>query len=395
MAHRLPTPEERGELFARIAATAAERERACVEPHDQVEMIRRSGLTALTLDESMGGPGGSITDLMRFVVDLSEADPIVAHILRSHFLQMQMIRRLPPGQNRDRWIKEILSGAVFGNATSEREGALGTAEYATALTPDEDGWLLSGTKFYTTGTMYSDWVMVVAQLEGNKVARINLPLGREGIEIFDDWDGIGQHRTGTGTTRFTNVRVTRDDFVRLTDPADPQVGNESALMQLYLQAIMAGVLRAVVSDAAALLRSRTRTFDHAPSPTPAADPLLLETVGRLAATAFGAESAVLAAAGDIDAAYASERADEPDPELFRKASLSAALVKVHVDDVALKAAAGLFDVGGASSASRAKNLDRHWRNIRTLTLHNPTSYKSLAIGNLTVNGTPLPANGYF
>lgn len=395
MAYRLPTGQERAELFARIAATAAERERGCVDPHEQVDMVRGSGLTALTLDESLGGPGGDIADLMRFVIDLSAADPIVAHILRSHFLQMQMIRRLPAGPNRDRWIKEILSGAVFGNATSEREGALGTAEYATVLTPDADGWRLSGTKFYTTGTMYSDWVMAVAQFDGSKVARINLPLDREGIEILDDWDGMGQHRTGTGTTRFTNVRVTKDDFVRITDPADPQVGNESALMQLYLQAIMAGVLHAVVADAAAVLRSRTRTFDHAPAPVLTADPLMLETVGRLAASAHAAESAVLAAAADIDAAYASERAGAPDPELFRRASLSAALVKVHVDDIAPKAANTLFDVGGASSASRTRNLDRHWRNIRTLTLHNPTSYKSLAIGNLIVNDAPLPANGYF
>ncbi|NED68239.1 acyl-CoA dehydrogenase, partial [Streptomyces sp. SID10244] len=61
----------------------------------------------------------------------------------------------------------------------------------------------------------------------------------------------------------------------------------------------------------------------------------------------------------------------------------------------LRAATDLFDIGGASSASRSKNLDRHWRNIRTVTLHNPTSYKAIALGDRLVNGTPLPANGYF
>ncbi|MGA9374800.1 MAG: acyl-CoA dehydrogenase family protein, partial [Mycobacterium sp.] len=170
---------------------------------------------------------------------------------------------------------------------------------------------------------------------------------------------------------------------------------DSPLAQLYLQAIMAGILHAVVDDAGQLIRGRTRTFDHAPADRPSDDPVLLQTIGRLSAAAYTARAAVLTAADDIDRAYESVRNQAPDARLFAEASLSAARVKVHVDETALAASASIFEVGGASSASRSKNLDRHWRNIRTLTLHNPTSYKAVAIGNLEVNGEPLPANGYF
>jgi alkylation response protein AidB-like acyl-CoA dehydrogenase len=215
------------------------------------------------------------------------------------------------------------------------------------------------------------------------------------VEVRDDWDGIGQHRTGTGTTAFTDVAVTEDDIVQISGPDEHRVASEVPLMQLYLQALTAGILRSVVTDARDLLAGRTRTFDHAPSPTPATDPVLLATIGRLASTAYAVECLVLAAAADIDAAYASERAGAADPALFARASLSAAKAKVHADEVGLTASAALFDVGGASSASRAKNLDRHWRNIRTLTLHNPASYKAIAVGDLLVNSVSLPANGYF
>lgn len=391
----LPSAAERALLLADIAAGAAERERLCVDPRAQVGALCASGLTALGLDEALGGPGGSVRDLLLFVIELAEADPVVAHILRSHFQQTQLIRRLPPGPKRERWARQILNGAIFGNASSERAGAVGTDDYATVLTEDGDGWRLSGEKQYTTGTAYAHWVQVVARIGDGALARINLPVTREGIEILDDWDGIGQHRTGTGSTRFTRVRVTEDDVVRVTDPQHRPVGGDSAFLQLYLQAVMAGVLRAVAGDAVALLRGRTRTFEHAPTPDPTRDPLLLEVIGRLSAAAFAAEAAVLAAAGDIDAAYAGERAGEPSPAQFARASLSAARVKVHVDEVALKAAAAVFEVGGASAASRARNLDRHWRNIRTLTLHNPAVYKSVAVGDLLVNGTRLPSNGYF
>ena len=67
----------------------------------------------------------------------------------------------------------------------------------------------------------------------------------------------------------------------------------------------------------------------------------------------------------------------------------------QVSLLALRSATALFDVGGASAAVRDKNLDRHWRNARTLASHNPASYKARAIGALELHGTKLPDLGFF
>ena len=66
-----------------------------------------------------------------------------------------------------------------------------------------------------------------------------------------------------------------------------------------------------------------------------------------------------------------------------------------LDDVAPEAATRLLELGGASAASRQRNLDRHWRNIRTITLHNPVAYKARVIGENLLHDTPIPANAYF
>ena len=216
--------------------------------------------------------------------------------------------------------------------------------------------------------------------------------------MIDDWDGIGQHRTGTGSTQFTDVVVTADDILGIVDlaaPGAPRIANDAPLLQLFLQALITGILLSVNDDAIELVRGRTRTFDHAPADEPRHDPVLLKTIGEIDAAAHVARAAVLAAARDVEAAFECARQGVIDATLFERASVAAARVKVHVDSVALPTATALFDVGGASSASRACNLDRHWRNIRTITLHNPTSYKAIALGDLAVNGTTLPANGYF
>lgn len=166
---------------------------------------------------------------------------------------------------------------------------------------------------------------------------------------------------------------------------------------LAVGSLVFSVLASVVDDGVALLRSRSRdrSFSHAPTERPTDDPLLQRLLGELASTAYIAKAAVLDAADAIGAATASMRDGVPDAELAAQAQLKAAKVKVHLDDVAPEAATRLLELGGASAASRKRNLDRHWRNIRTITLHNPVAYKARAIGQNLLHGTPVPGNAYF
>jgi alkylation response protein AidB-like acyl-CoA dehydrogenase len=158
---------------------------------------------------------------------------------------------------------------------------------------------------------------------------------------------------------------------------------------------VAGILAAVVDDGVTLLRSRDRSFSHAPTERPTDDPLLQRQLGELASTAYIARASVLDAAEAIARATASDTGDGPDPVLAADAQLRVAKVKVHLDQVAPEAATRLLELGGASAASKQRNLDRHWRNIRTITLHNPVAYKARVIGENLLHGTPIPANAYF
>jgi alkylation response protein AidB-like acyl-CoA dehydrogenase len=391
-------------LLAEIGAGAAERELRDESPFAQVAAVARAGLGAISLPVSEGGQGASIREVLAFVTDLAEADPVVAHVLRTHYSQVLGFLRLADPDVRRRWLDEVRAGKVFGNAISET-GAVsaGSHDFATRLDRKDgaDGLVLNGTKYYSTGTMYSDWIAVVARVEGSAygpsggLATVLVPTEREGVSVVDDWDGMGQRRTGTGTTSFRDVAVAPDEVLGMRDRLTPRPAGDVPFLQLYLHAVIAGILRSVVADAAELVRSRTRTFDHAPAPRPVDDPILQETVGRLAATAWIAGAAVSTAADAVEAAEAAVRAGEPTQEVGRAASVAICAVKVHLDRVATDAATALFDVGGASASGRARNLDRHWRNIRTITLHNPAAYKATALGRLHVSGDPLPTNGYF
>jgi alkylation response protein AidB-like acyl-CoA dehydrogenase len=156
------------------------------------------------------------------------------------------------------------------------------------------------------------------------------------------------------------------------------------------------VLRSVRNDAAALVRRRKRSFSHASAPqVPAQDRQVLQVVGEIAASAFAAEAIVLAAADRIEVAFDSVLDGAPTPETAAAAQLAAAEAKVAIDGFSYATAAKLFDAGGASATQAIYNLDRHWRNVRTISTHNPTFLKASAVGDHLVNGEPFPANGYF
>jgi alkylation response protein AidB-like acyl-CoA dehydrogenase len=397
----LPGSPQWDELLARIAAGAKDRDLNDENPFDQVAALKRAGFGTLRLPHELGGSGLTVPQLFSAVIDVARADPIVAHIFRTHFWFTEERLRTASDPSSQQWLRKVADGKLFGNAFSEKgSNAVGSLVFNTRLLPDPNGgFRLEGEKFYSTGTLFSDYLTVTATTDHDSVATVVVPADRTGVKLIDDWDGFGQRRTGTGTTVFKNVAVTSDEILA-DSPYDaaavPSV--QYASLQLFIHAVVAGILAGVVDDGVALLRSRDRSFSHAPTERPTDDPLLQRLLGELASTAYVAKAAVLDAAEAIAVATnsaASTSDGNPDARLAEDAQLKVAKVKVHLDAIAPEAATRLLELGGASAASRQKGLDRHWRNIRTITLHNPVAYKAVAIGVNLLHDTPLPANAYF
>jgi alkylation response protein AidB-like acyl-CoA dehydrogenase len=400
-AFRLPqpltthSPELQG-LFDHIAQGEAERERDRVLPYEVIDLIRRSRLGALRIPSADGGGGSSVRELFAVVIRLATADANVAHILRNHFSVVERFVRAPQDDQSRKWRQDVVDGAVIGLATTELESPkVGDVIPATTLTPDGDGYRLNGTKYYSTGTLYADYVLIRAADHKAALAATIIPVKREGVELVDDWDGSGQRLTGSGTTIFRNVRVEKQEVIFDAPNVGYGVAYSNTYAQLFLTAINAGILGAILRDATALVRRRARNFYYAPAERPADDPVIQQTVGQISSNAFAAQSVVLAAADALDVASAAWNEDQPDSAPAAHAALRSAQAKVVVDELAIRSGSLLFDVGGASATKKSDNLDRHWRNARTLASHNPGTYKSRSIGDYEINGTPLPAKGFF
>ncbi|MEZ2410359.1 acyl-CoA dehydrogenase [Bosea sp. RCC_152_1] len=391
-------PTELAAVFDEIACSSSDRDAQREHPYQLLDKLRALRFGALRLPVEAGGAGASWRQVLGALLRLAEADSNLAHIFRNHFFVTErFVTGREAGYN-PAWRAIVAEGGLIGLATTEldRKQTGGRGDLKTRLSTDGAGFRLDGTKYYSTGTLYADLTLVRATSpEGEDVSLI-IPTDREGIERLDDWDGIGQRLTGTGTTNFQNVRVEADEILRDTSPYVNAFA--STIAQTIVTTANTGVLHAVLRDAKALLLGRKRNFYYALTPVPAEDPVLQQTIGRIASEAFVAELAILATGDAIDAVAdlrAIDPADERLIELSHQAALAAAKTKVIVDEFVLRSASALFDVGGASAATLRQNLDRHWRNARTLSSHNPASYKALALGAHELSGAPLPNLGFF
>ncbi|MCF8604001.1 acyl-CoA dehydrogenase family protein [Gordonia sp. HY442] len=392
-----PGSPELDALIDRIAEGTFERERTDTAPHEQVAWLKAARVGAYRLPVEDGGGGASLRELIDLVIRLSRADSNLGHLLRAHFGTVEDILLWPDSARRRRWIERVAAGELIGNGNNEL-GAKHAGDFAksTTFTPVDGGYRVDGVKYYSTGTLYAEHTFVTGVTADGVPVQALITLDRDGLTVEDDWDGFGQTLTGTGTTRFDGVFVETDE-VALPPEDLSTLGrwHVGPLYQHYLNAVVAGNALAVAGDAAALIISRKRSFTHGSADLPREDPVLLEVIGEIVSLADATRSIVLEAADVLGRISESAVDGAADSAVVHDAALRASQAQVVVDELALRAATLLFDVGGASAVKRSANLDRHWRNIRTVASHNPTRFKNRAIGELLVNGVELPDNTYF
>ncbi|GAA1724951.1 acyl-CoA dehydrogenase family protein [Aeromicrobium alkaliterrae] len=384
------------EVLTALTPDTAAREASEERPHDVVDRLRETGLLHLRVPAEHGGAGATLRETFAALVDLARVDSNVAQALRAHFAYVEGLRFTPPGEGRDAALATIVGGSVIGNAITEPTGAAAGdfAGLATTFTPTGDDWTVTGTKFYSTGTLYADRVWVWGVTDAGVPASALVPLDRPGITVVDDWDGFGQRASGSGTTHFDATPVLAAEIVLPGEEPPPRLAI-GAFLQLWLTAVIAGNLEAASHDAIALVQGRSRGITHGNTELPRHDPVLLQQVGDISAKAFAARSIVLDAATLLDEVDARLHGGELDGDVAQLAGRRVAEAKIAVERLALEAATALFEVGGASATRTVANLDRHWRNIRTLASHNSTRLKAQVIGDHVVNGTDLPDNTYF
>lgn len=376
-------------VFDQIAAGALRRELDQELPYEEIRRLKEVGFGAVRVPVEYGGQGASLPELTQLWIDLATADANLPQALRGHFaLAEDRLYHHARGHDQREWFSRFAEGEIAGNAWSET-GNTAIDTQQTVLTPDGAGnFRINGTKFYATGTIFAEWADVYARREPEGDFAIALVSTDEaGVTLTDDWDGFGQLGTGSGTATFADVPVAAAHVL----PFGERFPYQTALYQLNLLATLAGIGKAALGDAVEQVRRRERNYSHANAARVRDDAQVLARIGEISAAVYAAEATTLRVAGALQEAYdAANEAEAVILAVNETAEIESSAAQVVVTELVLKATSDLFDTLGASATSRTKALDRHWRNARTVSSHNPRILKARVVGAWEVNGTPPP-----
>ncbi|ASY60595.1 MULTISPECIES: monooxygenase [Sinorhizobium] len=374
-------------LFADIAAGALDRELNRKLPDAEIARLKAARFGALRVPEAEGGLGATVPELVNLLIELSVADSNITQALRGHFGFVEDVVNKAQGPDRARWTGRLARGEIAGNAWTE----IGNAQqsgFSTKVSKADGKHVVDGQKFYTTGSLFADWINVGVTGPDGVSSSVQVRRDDPGVEVIDDWDGFGQILTASGTTRFACATVDPADIV----PDEDQFKYGAAFYQVVLLATLAGIGRALSVEVAAAVAKRVRNYSNAAGPRSSQDPQVLQVVGRIRSNAYTASAIVLQVARAIERAYRAHFAGDAAAEEQANAiaELETSQAMTVVTNLILEASTIAFDALGASSTRKPLGLDRHWRNARTLSSHNPRIYKDRIIGDFAVNGTPPP-----
>ncbi|MCI8208569.1 SfnB family sulfur acquisition oxidoreductase [Pseudomonas sp. S25] len=374
------------ELATHFKRESAVRDQQRRLPHAELDLFSTSGLWGISVPKAFGGAGVSNVTLAKVIRLIAEADGSLGQIPQNHFYALEVLRVNGTEDQQKRLYAEALAGLRFGNALAEL-GTKTAHDRTTRLSRDGEGYRINGRKFYSTGALYAQRIPT-SVIDENGVQQLAfVPADSEGLTVIDDWSGFGQRTTGSGSVVFENVYVDAADVVPFQS-AFERPTTVGPLAQILHAAIDTGIARAAFEDALHFVRTRTRPWIDSGIEKAVDDPLTLSSFGKLSIRLYAAEALLDRAGEYLDIAQADSNAEN-----VAAASIAVAEARAISTEISLAAGSTLFELAGSQATLAEHGLDRHWRNARVHTLHDPVRWKYHAIGNYYLNDKNPPLRG--
>ena len=374
-------------LATEFARDAALRDREGILPLNELDAFSQSGLWAMAIPKIYGGAGVSWVTVAKVIAIISAADSALGQLPQNHLAGVAHLVADGSEAQKQELLGEVLAGLRWGNAFSEKNSRT-VADFQTRFQREGDDVVINGEKFYATGALLAHRIHAVALDDQDRAHLIVLDRNTPGVTIINNWSSFGQRTTASGTVLLENVRAPQSRVI----PAYQAFERPTAagpISQIIQAAVDVGIARGTVEDTLHFVRERSRPWIDSGQERASDDHFTLAAVGDLKIRLHAAEALLWRAGEAIDLAL-----QQPDESTVAAATVATAEAKVLTTEIAILAGNKLFELAGTRSTLQEFNLDRHWRNARTHTLHDPVRWKYYHVGNYYLNGTPPPRHAW-
>ncbi|MBB4276752.1 acyl-CoA dehydrogenase family protein [Rhizobium mongolense] len=329
VAQRIESEEEAINTARTLAAAfqrqSSERDINRILPYQEIDALSQSGLGAITVPPEYEGLDIANSLLAEIVAIIAEGDPSIGEFLEVHFTVLDGFRQQAG---------EELQRALFARVLAGDRFAAAAFADAAAISSRGLGYRVNGRSTSSPAVLFADWIAV-----GHDQTTLYLSSDSEGLQLVDDWDGLGQRTNGTAAIVASDLHVNAD-AVALVAHAPSAIG------ELLHAAVDLGIARAVLSADAGAAQAND--------------------IGKLA-VGIETVAALLERAGrKLDIAQINMIGPAAEDAYF-----SASAARAVASQLAIDASNLIFELVGENTASIGLNLDRHWRNARIRALRTP------------------------
>jgi alkylation response protein AidB-like acyl-CoA dehydrogenase len=200
---------------AEIVPNAAVWDREHRFPRDLFAKLGELGLMGVCVPEEHGGAGADFISYVLVLEELSRADAGVGVTVAVHTSAATLpILAFGTKEQRSRFVPPLARGETIGAfALTESDSGSDASSLRMTAVPDDDGWLLTGSKQWCTNGSYAGTFVVFARTDpatdgaGGVSAFV---LDEEHVEVTREEEKLGLNSSSTADLRLESVHVGRD-----------------------------------------------------------------------------------------------------------------------------------------------------------------------------------------
>jgi alkylation response protein AidB-like acyl-CoA dehydrogenase len=328
-------------------------------PFENIQDLKDTGYTSLTVPKKYGGKEISLYDMLRFQEKIAEGDGATALSIGWH---MGIIKNLSEKNSWNESIfkkicDDVLNGSLINSAATEPRTGSPTRGGRPETTAHKEGnqWIIKGRKTFTTMAPVLDYFIVSATLTDTKqVGNFLIPRSAKGILIEETWDSIALRGTGSHDLILQNVSVPEEYFVEQIG----MDGKKASGWLLHIPACYLGIAKAAKKYAIEF------ALEYSPNSVEGTIidlPNVRQKIGEMELKLIESQYFLHAVAKQWDESEEQSRA-KMGPTLGA-AKLTVTNNAITVVDLAMR-------LVGARSLSLKNPLQRYYRDVRA-GLHNP------------------------
>jgi butyryl-CoA dehydrogenase len=344
---------------AELQPGAARRDETADFPRDAVTRLGELGLMGLVIPPAYGGRGCDFVSYTVAVEELARIDASVTITLLAHMLCATHLNLFADDDQKRRFLAPLARGELLGAwALTEPGGGSDAAALRTVAVANNDGWLLTGNKYFITNGSLAGTMVVMASTDpargASGISAFIVHGDSPGLKRGKSIDKLGFRSSDTAALILEEVRVPADCLIGGLDKGYAQAMEVLDAGRVGLAAMAVGIARGCLEESLSYARKR-QAFGQPIAEFQAIQGMLADMGTEI----DGARLLVRRAARLRDKGMGFKR--------------EAAMAKLFASETAMRAAVKAVQIHGGYGYTKAYPVERYFREAKLCEIGEGTS----------------------